>query len=111
VVVGVYNGVVIILVCGVALCEEIRCISGGFIRGGVSPHLKEESGVGKRWRPWGLSLVLSGGSLGLLPFPAVSIAAGGLWRSLLQRRASFCSPEVRLNRVSGAWMYENMTGA
>ena len=84
---------------------------GDFIRGGVSPHLKEESGVGKRWRPWGLSLVLSGGSLGLLPFPAVSIAAGGLWRSLLQRRASFCSPEVRLNRVSGAWMYENMTGA
>ena len=43
--------------------------------------------------------------------PAVSIAAGGLWRSLLQRRASFCSPEVRLNRVSGAWMYESMTGA
>ena len=64
-----YNGGVIVVVCGVALCEEIRCISGGFIRGGVSPHLKEKSGVVKRWRPWGLSLVLSGGLLGLLPFP------------------------------------------
>ncbi len=105
---GVYNGGVIVVVCGVALCEEVRCISGGLHQRWCISSSQGESGVGKRWRPWGLSLVLSGGSLGLLPFPAVSIAAGGLWRSLLQRRASFCSPEVRLNRVSGAWMYEDM---
>ena len=64
-----YNGGVIVVVCGVALCEEIRCISGGLHQRWCISSSQREERCGEAVASVGTEPRALGGFAGAAPFP------------------------------------------